>query len=146
MKNYKEFKKQAEKETNELSSEVCFFAFDKKQFAEGLEKFGIEREKAPELIVPIGGGGFALKSSVNDLREMSKKHDKELAELMQNEEFAVSAFDYELGNHEWVVTGDETDAIFALGYSVEDVKNSEHLLKCLKAALKKQREWAEKCW
>lgn len=146
MKTYNEFKKQAEKETNDLYDKVCFFAFDKKQFAEGLVKFGIEKEQAPDLIVSIGGGGFSLKSRVNDLMALCKKHNEQLAKLMQNEQFAISAFDYELSNHEWVVTGDETEAIFALGYSVEDVKNSEHLKKCLKAALKKQREWAEKCW
>ena len=146
MKTYSEFKKQAEKETNDLYDTACFFAFDKKQFTEGLEKFNIEREHAPELIVSISGGGFALKKRVNDIREMGKKHNEQLRALMEDEQFAISAFDYELGNHEWIVTGNETDAIFALGYSVEDVKNSEHLLKCLKAALKKQREWAEKCW
>ena len=50
-------------------------------------------------------------------------------------------FDYELGNHEYIVTYDATSAIEALGLTVEEVHNNPLLLKGLKDAIKAQKEW-----
>ena len=134
--NYREFKEKTQKEFNTLP---LIFAFSKKQFEEGKAKLGVKDDQ--ELYF-IGGGGYIQKTDVHLLDEMIDRHNKEFEQLMQDDEFAYSAFYYELGNHEFCITLDPEDTLDALCLSVEEVKNDSRLMKLF---LKAKRDYLENC-
>lgn len=88
--DYREFKERKQKEFNELP---LMFAFSNEQFEEGKKKLNVEKDQE---LYSIGGGGFIKKVDAHLLDEMIDRHNKEYEELMQNDEFAYSAFYYEL--------------------------------------------------
>lgn len=139
MNKYKLMKENHQKEVNEFP---MFFAFSQEQFAEGMKKLGLDPNEKDK-ICPIGSsGGFLLKSDVKKFKEMMDRHDKELKDTMSNDDqFIFDMFDYELGNHEYVVTYDPTDAIYALGLTETEVQNDERLYNALTKACEAQKEW-----
>ncbi len=141
MNKYREIK---EKHQNEVNSFPMVFAFSNKQFEEGMRKLGLEPTDTDKVYKLGGTGGFYRKEDSSALHEMFDRHSKELSDAMQDEEFIFEAFDYELGNHEFIVTGDVTDAVEALGMTVEEVYENPKMLNALKKAVKSQREWYEK--
>lgn len=141
MNKYREIK---EKHQNEVNSFPMVFAFSNKQFEEGMRKLGLEPTDTDKVCKLGGTGGFYRKEDSSALHEMFDRHSKELSDAMQDEEFIFEAFDYELGNHEFIVTGDVTDAVEALGMTVEEVYENPKMLNALKKAVKSQREWYEK--
>lgn len=131
MNKYREIK---EKHHNEVNSFPMVFAFSNKQFEEGMRKLGLEPTDTDKVYKLGGTGGFYRKEDSSALHEMFDRHSKELSDAMQDEEFIFEAFDYELGNHEFIVTGDVTDAVEALGMTVEEVYENPKMLNALKKA------------
>lgn len=138
MNNYNQFKTEKQEQISNLLNEIAFFAFSEKQLKDGLLKLNIKEEEAKNKLVSIGGGGCALKSEAYRLDELISYFDKQFNELMKDENFAVSAFTYELINHEFGYTGDAEPAIESLGYELEEIVNNPHLKKCFRKAIKKQ--------
>ena len=134
--NYREFK---EKKQSEFNSLPLMFAFSNKQFEEGKAKLGVKDDKE---LVSIGGGGFIKKVDAHLLDEMINRHNKEYEELMQNDEFAYSAFYYELGNHEYCITLDPEDTLEALCLTVEEMENDPRLMKLF---LEAKRDYLKNC-
>jgi len=95
---YKEYKQKSQEEFNALP---IFWAFSNEQFKEAMEKRGLT-EKDTDKIYKLSGisGGFYLRSDAPIIHEYFDREDN-LRELMKDHEFAVSAFLYELGNHEY---------------------------------------------
>lgn len=139
MNKYKELKEKHSKEVNEFP---MMFAFSNKQFAEGMQKLGL-KETDTDKIFSIGAGGFVKKTDSEKLDIMFKQHDAEMKEAV-NEDldgtgFIFDMFKYELNNHEYCYTYDVEDTLNALGYSIEDVRADEKLLKGLELAKAKCR-------
>lgn len=134
--NYREFK---EKKQSEFNSLPLMFAFSNEQFEEGKKKLGVKDDKE---LVSIGGGGFIKKVDAHLLDEMINRHNKEYEELMQNDEFVYSAFYYELGNHEFCITLDQTDTLEALCLTVEEMENDPRLMKLF---LEAKRDYLKNC-
>lgn len=137
MNSYKVLKEKQQKEVNEFP---MVFAFSNKQFDEAMEKLGLKSTDTDK-IFSIGLGGFIKKEDSVKLQEMMNRHDKEIKEAMQDDQFAYDAFYYELGNHEFIITYDTDDAICALGYTPTEINNNKRLLDILKKAVEGQREW-----
>lgn len=93
---YEEYKNQRQAEFDALP---IFFAFSAAQFSEAMKKRGLT-ENDTDKICRIPGGGFCLKTDVPKIRAFVNKPDP-LRELMNDPEFAESAFYYEMGNHEY---------------------------------------------
>lgn len=93
---YQEYREAKQKEFNALP---IFWAFGKEQFRQAMEKRGL-KETDTDKIYSLGGGGFYLRSDAEIIRAYFSKPD-ELKTLMQDKDFAVSAFYYEMGNHEY---------------------------------------------
>lgn len=136
MSKYTEMK---ERHQTEVNAFPMFFAFNNTQFEEGMRKLGLDPSDLGEIYRFGNTGGFYRKEDALDLQGMLDRHDKELASAMQSdEEFCVAAFNYELANHEYCVTLDVTDAIYALGLTLEEVESNPILLNGLKKAVKLQ--------
>ena len=115
------------------------FAFSNSQFKEMMEKWGL-KETDTDKIYSIGSGGYIRKSDHATFHEMSDRHSKEfnqaIAEDKTGEGFIYQMFLYELNNHEYGYTGDESDTLDALGYTEKDINSDERLLHGLKKAMR----------
>ena len=118
METYKELKKRQGDEFG--SFEGVFFAFSKGQFAEGMQKLGLDKEDTSG-ICAIGSGGYMLKSQKKAFDDMFERHYKEKEQRKLDEKFLFSALVYELRNHEFGYTYDPTDALEALGMTKDKV-------------------------
>lgn len=84
-----------------------FFAFDKKQFSEGLEKLEINSEE----IISIGMNGFIRKSDVEKFNQMMDSFKDEHIKNMKNDDYVYHMFKYEMGNHEYIITYDDEEIL-----------------------------------
>lgn len=131
------------KHRKEFNSLPLAFAFSDKQFEEGMKKFGLQPHEVDK-VVSIGAGGFMLKSDKHKYVEMINKHEEETQSAINNsetgEQFIFDMFNYELANHEYIITYEIDDAIRALGLTVEEIEADERLSNGLKKARQYQRE------
>lgn len=93
---YTEYKSKRQAEFNSLP---IFWAFSKEQFRVEMEKRGLS-EKDTGMIYTLGGGGYFLKSDEEIIEKFMNTPD-ELPSLMNDTNFAQSAFYYEMANHEY---------------------------------------------
>lgn len=135
MNKYLKLKKSQEKRVNDFPQ---FFAFDNSQFEEGLKKLGVTKEE----ILNSGYGGFIRKSDKEAYKNMWVEIDNELNEALKDEVFLFEAFRYELANHEYSYTYDETPALNCLGLRLETLtdKQKEILKKATEKYLKDVEE------
>lgn len=115
MKNrYRELRERQQTEFNKFPIK---YAFSDEQFKRSMEELGL-KETDTDKVVNIGiGGGFVRKTDVDDLLKMVKRHESELTEAIDNDKtgegFIKEMFLYELGNHEYCLTGKFDDTIEA---------------------------------
>lgn len=132
---YRQLKNRQQEEFNKFP---LGFAFSNSQFKEMMEKWGL-KETDTDKIYSIGLGGYVRKSDHAAFHEMLSRHSKEfkqaIAEDKTGEGFIYQMFLYELNNHEYGYTGDESDTLDALGYTVEEINSDERLLHGLKKAM-----------
>jgi len=140
MNAYLTLKQKRQKEVNEFP---FMFAFSGQQFNEGMKELGLEPTDTDK-IYSIGGGGYIRKTDSKTLSEMTKRHEKEMAEAIAadptGDNFIFDMFNYELANHEYVITYDITDTLDALGMTIEEVNVDERLKNGLNKARKAQFE------
>ena len=143
MKNvYLELKKSHQKEVNDFPMS---FAFDNKQFAEGMQKLGLNPKETNKIYKFGDTGGFYRKTDAEALHEMFNRHRREMEKAIAadqtGEGFILDMFSYELANHEYVITYSVQDTLNALGLTEDQVNNNPALLKGLKQACKEQQEY-----
>lgn len=135
---YQITKERHQKEFNEFTNKNMFFAFDKKQFEEGMKKLGLEPTETNK-IVSIGAGGYLLKDKIDDLKRLSKKQKEELKQLRKNKkQFATDLFTYELANHEFDLTYDLSETLDALNMTLSSIKKEPETYEALKTVLKER--------
>lgn len=137
---YRILKKKQEKRLNEVIEKYCFFAFSDKQFEEGMNRFGLSTDPADlQKVVRFYNGGFILKDHAEELHEALRRNTREFNEAAQDPEtgddFMRDAFLTELYNHEFSYTGDPSDAVEALGLTMEEVLKDERLNMHLAGAM-----------
>ena len=114
MTTYEDIKDRAR---DRISKVPMYFAFNKKQLSEALEKMGNPDRKD---LCRIPGGGIMLKKDVPILEEAVSESRKELGEFLATDEGLKSALVYELSNCEYCISEDPSDALDALDLSIED--------------------------
>lgn len=142
LENYKELKKRHEKETNSLP---IYFAYGQQQINELIKKLGFESEE--ELIknvFTIGGGSIVLKSDKEKVLNTFKRHNKELKENLQDNDFMQNAFEYRLANHEYIITYELEPTLYALRITLEEYYNDSRMQNCMKLAIANYKKDMEK--
>lgn len=139
---YVELKEKQQKEFNELSKKIMFFAFSEKQFDEGLAKFGITRENMKDKLLRLGGtGGYLLKDKEHELDKLFQKQWAELRQAIDKattgEGFIRQMFAYELANHEYGYTGSLEKTLNAVGLTAKSIEENKALQNGLQLALAK---------
>lgn len=142
MNAYKEMRARHQKEVSDFP---MFFAFGNEQFAAAMKKLGLEPTDTDKIYSFGGTGGYYLRTDAPALHEMLDRHHEEMKKAMESDDtFAFDMFNYELGNHEYILTCDVEDTLEAIGLTVDEVNNNPRLSKALKKACKAQREWYAK--
>lgn len=127
-----------ERQQQEINALPLGFAFGKEQFAEMMEQWGLDPEKDIDQICSIGAGGYIQKKDVEAVRQTFARHREERAAVLKADtEYIYQMFLCELDNHEYSYTGDPTDALAALGYSLEQVLSDNRLRRGFECACKK---------
>ena len=117
------------------------FAFNEQQVRECLEKLEVDSTKE---LVSTGHGGLIRKSDARAFIDMFIKQTETLAEACKDEKFLTEALKYELSNHEYGVSRDDssTKRVFE---GVVDFE-SDHFKNCMnkaKAIYKTEQEQYE---
>ena len=115
---YTELKKKHSDEFGDFKG--IFYAFNDKQFNEGMEKIGLLKNEKDK-IYSIGFGGFILKERNDEFVDMISRHSKELYSMLEDKDFLLDALVYELINHEYCISYDANTALYVLGLSSESV-------------------------
>lgn len=133
---YQELKEKQRKEINELP---IYFAFGQKQLDEKAEELGFKNtDEMLRNVAGIGAGGFTLIKDYDKVLNTFKRHNEETRKLIdEDDEFVLDAFEYELGNHEYIITFDITDALSALNISFKMYDESVRLQNLMKQAKEK---------
>ena len=137
MENYLELKKRQQREVDTLPIK---WAFSNKQFEQVLKHFGLTDDDM-NLLIRIPGGGFMLKTNESLLDDMFSRHDQERQQAIEgSNQFCFEMLDFELSNHEYIITGDVKPALDAVGLSLKEVDKSERLQNALRKAIRSQRD------
>lgn len=119
------------------------FAFNNKQFAEGMEKLGLKVTDTDK-VYKLDGGAFYRKTDSQKLKDLLERHEKEMTEAIESdttgEGFIFDMFNYELANHEYCITGDIEPTLETLGFTLEDIKKDPKLIAGLKKGIANQRD------
>lgn len=134
------YKTMKDQHQNEVNNFPMFFAFNNKQFEEGMQSLGLNPSDTDK-IYSAGAGGYYRKTDSERLKNIVDGHHEEMQNAMQNEQFVYDMFDYELANHEYTYTRSVVDTLDALGLTIEEVENNDLLSRCLEKACKDQWEW-----
>ena len=136
MESYRELKKRQQDEFDLLP---IFFAFSNKQLEEGMSSFNLSMSDIKQ-IRSIGQGGYMRATETHLLHDMTERHRKEFMAAVEADEngdgFAFEMFDYELGNHEYCITGDVEPTLDCLGLGMDDIEKNPVLKKSLNMAIK----------
>jgi len=123
------------------------FAFSDKQFEEGMAKFGLTPNDTDKVYSFLNTGGFYLRTDAERLHEMLGRHYKEKQDAIAadptGEGFIFDMFNYELANHEYVISRCIDSTLDALGLELGDIKKDTRLQHGLKLAKKRQIERLE---
>lgn len=140
--NYDEL---TDKHQEEFNNFPIFFAFNDKQFEEGLKKFGAKEND----LYRIPGNGFILKKDSKKLSELLDRHGEEMQNHINNDKdgagFIKGMFYYELSNYEYCYSRDLNEILEVLNLTMEEVKNNKALSNGLKLALEDYQPVMENC-
>lgn len=138
MNKYEELKRRHEDEVNALPIR---FAFGTKQFSEMMEKWGISPDDTDKIYKLGDTGGFYLRKDAELIRETFYKHERELNEAIDADKtgdgFIYDMFLYELRNHEYCITYDYEDTLYALDFTYEDLEKNPNLKHGIDKAARK---------
>jgi len=135
MNKYLEMKKRHQEEVNNFP---MFFAFNEKQFDEGMRSLGLAPTEKSKICRVGSTGGYILKTDSDKLYDMLSRHEVEMKDAIKtDDDFIFEMFRYELDNHEYSYTGEISDTLSALGLTIKDVETDERL----KAGLRKAQDY-----
>jgi hypothetical protein len=133
------------RQQKEVDAFPFFFAFNPKQFNDGMEKFGLQPDETDKIYKLGNTGGFYLRTDADKLNEMFLRHAEEITAAIENDAtgdgFIYEMFNHELADHEYIVSGDVSAALDAVGLTFDEVNSSVKLLHGLKKAIKSQKNW-----
>lgn len=128
---------------NKFNALPIYYAFGKKQFNEMLEKHfnGMSADDAPKYLYATNSGGYYLRTDAEQIHNTITEIDETLKRLISEDTtgdgFIYQMFIYELANHEYIITRDETETLDAVGITAEDLENNPAIKHGLKKAIEK---------
>ena len=141
-KTYKELKEELDKPVQDHISKYAFWAFGEKQLNEKLTELGITKEELQQNYVSFFGGAMRA-DKVKEYRQLADNSINKMIEALKaNYELAKDAFNYEMNNHECFYTSRFSDALNAIGITMQEVQADETLKRAYTDAKKAYWDWA----
>ena len=114
------------------------WAFGRQQFAEEMQKMGLDPDKDRDKVCGGPAGSFMLVSDVERVKRQLAELEVEWKDALASDDtgdgFIYQMFLYELKNHEYGYTGSVGDTLDALGFDWEEVKEDARLKHGLERA------------
>lgn len=136
MNRYRELRSRQQAVFNDLP---LGWAFGQKQFNEMMQKWGFDPDTDMDKIYSIGAGGYIQKKDADLLHKTMDELDAEFQSAIAADEtgegFIYEMFLDELENHEYGYTRDISDTLDALGFTIEDIRADDRLIKGLAMAM-----------
>lgn len=140
MNEYKELKEKHAQEMAAFAAKNMFYAFDDKQYKEGLRKLGASGDDVCETI----GGGFVRTEKAEDLTQMLLRMSEEIdTRARSDQRFALEMFRDALAQTEFHYTGDYDGALDLLGYTLQDVLEDDTLTAAFREATEPLTEFTD---
>ena len=136
MNKYTELKSKHQKEVDAFP---FGFAFNKDQFYEMMNKWGLKPTQRSNVMY-LEAGCFIRKSDYKSMHEMFDRHESERKSAMKDDEYLFQMFNYELANHEYGYTGDLEDTLDALGLTMDEINADPRMADALKRAIAAQED------
>lgn len=130
--SYLELKKKHQKEFNEFP---MFFAFNQKQFDEGMHTLGLKPNQIDK-IYKFAGGGFYRKTDSKTLIELLNRFHREEKKAMKDDNYVLEMFEYEMGNHEYDITHSDMKILEVCGIDVDEFEKNALLKRLYNQAQK----------
>lgn len=140
MEKYEEMKARHQKLIDSLPLK---FAFSDAQFERAMNELGLTKDDTDK-VVGIGAGGFCLPETAEKLENYCKQFHEEKTKAFKNDDFLRSAFEYELANHEYIITCELDETLRALDISEEDYYKNDRYKRIMKEAIKNYAEDMER--
>ena len=125
MNKYAELKNKLQKEFDEFP---FGFAFSNEQFEKMKAELGVKDNSE---LISIGAGGFIRKTDEKALDELINGKEKRMKEAIESdstgEGFIKDMFLYELANHEYCITYELDDTLYALDLTYEEIEKDPRL-------------------
>lgn len=130
---YEELKAKHQQEVNGLP---IYFAFGNEQLEKLTQELGFkDQDELLKNVFSIGAGSIILNKDKDKVLNTFLEHDKAMLKAFENDEFLLSAFEYELANHEYIITYDITDTLRALGIKLTEYQTNERYQKLMQQAI-----------
>lgn len=120
---YQNKKSEIEKGLDDFISNKAFFAFNDKQFRDGMKKLGLKPTDTDKIYRGGIAGMFYPKECGHEFHVTAEKYCNDLCALRKDDKFLYQEIYYELGNHEYGYTMDISETLDALDLSPDDVHN-----------------------
>ena len=128
-----------DKQQKEMNAFPLGAAFSNAQFEQMMQKWGLA-VRDTDKIYSLGGGCYIRKTDFTVFMDMIKRFEREKAEAIEKDSsgngFIYDMFLYELAYHEYCVTYELDDTLYALGLTEEQVHSDKRLTHGLKKAIK----------
>ena len=132
-----------EKQRREVSEFPFFFAFNDKQFVEGMAKFGLTPDDTDKIYKFGNTGGFYLRDDAARLREMSDRHELERESAIADDKtgngYIFHMFRDELEDHEFTYTNDLESTLDSLCITLDEINDNPLLRYGLDKAITELR-------
>lgn len=132
-----------EKQSAEFNALPLKAAFGDEQFKRMMAEWNLSTsDEDLKKIRSLGCGAYCLATDVHLFVETSERHEKEMKDFLKTDKGLKDALMYEFGNHECGYTFDPSDAVVALGFTMNEVRTSERLNRVFEEAW---NEYIDKC-
>lgn len=125
MNKYAELKNKLQKEFDAFP---FGFAFSNEQFEKMKKELGVKDNSE---LISIGAGGFIRKTDEKALDELINGKEKRMKEAIASDPtgkgFIKDMFLYELANHEYCITYELDDTLYALDLTLEEIEKDPRL-------------------
>lgn len=140
MKTYAQYTR--EKQAAYNSMPYIRYAFGDYQTQAVFNSWGLTYPDDLDKVTTLWGcGDIIQKKDIAAFRkwneEILKPFDAEFDELIQNDDFVIDMFIYEMGNHEYQYSEDDIEIIHACGLSLKYFEQHPHYLDLFKIAKRK---------
>lgn len=144
MNKYIEFKNKEHEIYNNMP--YIRYAFGEEQIIKVFNEWGLKYPKHRDKVTSLFGAGDIIQKKDLPLFNQWKRENldslqQEKQELLKDREFVYDMFMYELGNHEWQLSYNNNEVLYACGLTRKNIENNYLFAECWETSKKDYWQW-----